>query len=96
VIPGIFVGLCLKYDVDKCVEKKVKNIVEFKLKYFWVAFFGYVGGICLTIFVLLVFEVPQPALLFIVPTCTIPVGLVAIVQHELDSVMKYTTSPVKK
>jgi minor histocompatibility antigen H13 len=73
VIPGIYVAFCLKYDVDKCIGRKVKNVEEFQLRYFRIAYWGYVGGICLTFLVLWVFDVPQPALLFIVPCCTLPV-----------------------
>jgi minor histocompatibility antigen H13 len=26
VIPGIFIALCLKFDIDRCIEKKLKKV----------------------------------------------------------------------
>ena len=26
VIPGIFVALCLKFDIDRCIKKQVKKV----------------------------------------------------------------------
>jgi minor histocompatibility antigen H13 len=48
-----------------------------------IAFGGYVVGIGLTYLVLVVFEKPQPALLFIVPSCTLPVLGCAFLFKEL-------------
>ncbi|KXZ43659.1 hypothetical protein GPECTOR_83g271 [Gonium pectorale] len=57
VIPGIFVALILRYDVQR----------NFKSKYFRTAFGGYVAGLATTIVVMNVFQAAQPALLYIVP-----------------------------
>jgi minor histocompatibility antigen H13 len=75
VIPGIFVSICLKYDVDKSIKNKVKNLKDFRLEYFNVCFLGYVLGIVATFSALLIFNQAQPALLFLVPSCTLPVLL---------------------
>lgn len=73
VIPGVFVSICLKYDVDKAIKNKVKNLKDFTLGYFYPCFIGYVLGIILTFSALIIFNHAQPALLFLVPTCTLPV-----------------------
>jgi minor histocompatibility antigen H13 len=39
VIPGIFVALCLKYDIDRRVQN-AKNMEDFKTPYFNWCFFG--------------------------------------------------------
>ncbi|KAG2440716.1 hypothetical protein HXX76_003573 [Chlamydomonas incerta] len=57
VIPGIFVALILRYDVQR----------NFRSKYFRSAFGGYVAGLIATIVVMNVFKAAQPALLYIVP-----------------------------
>jgi len=73
VIPGIFVSICLKYDVDKAIKKRVKTLKDFRLEYFNLCFIGYVLGIVATFSALLIFNHAQPALLFLVPSCTLPV-----------------------
>lgn len=57
VIPGIFVALILRYDVQH----------GFTSRYFQSAFGGYVLGLTTTIVVMNVFNAAQPALLYIVP-----------------------------
>jgi len=59
VIPGIFVALCLRYDVR---QGKNTSIFEYALG-------GYVLGLGVTVLVMHVFEAAQPALLYIVPAC---------------------------
>lgn len=57
VIPGIFVALILRYDVQH----------GFTSRYFQTAFGGYVLGLGTTIFIMNTFNAAQPALLYIVP-----------------------------
>lgn len=48
VLPGIFVSLCLKIDIDKAIKgegKKPKSVSDFSLTYFHVSFIAYVLGI---------------------------------------------------
>jgi len=59
VIPGIFVALCLRYDIR---EGKNTSVFQYCL-------FGYILGLGTTVFVMHVFEAAQPALLYIVPAC---------------------------
>lgn len=73
VIPGIFVSICLKYDIDRAIKNKLKNLTEIKLPYFNICFVGYILGIVATFSALLIFNHAQPALLYLVPTCTLTV-----------------------
>lgn len=55
VIPGIFVGLCLKYDIDKLL-KSTKDTQSLKTPLFNACFIGYIIGILITYFVMVVFQ----------------------------------------
>lgn len=81
VIPGIFVSLCLKFDIDNCIKKNPpRNLGAFSLPYFNTCFIGYVLGICATFLAMYVFDHAQPALLFLVPSCTLSVLLLAVMR----------------
>lgn len=95
VVPGIFVALCLKFDIDQCVAKKLKKVSEFKLPYFTTSFIGYIAGICATFAAMHIFDHAQPALLFLVPTCTLSVLAVAFFKGEIKKLEAYDTSPAK-
>jgi len=58
VIPGIFVALCLKYDMERFLKTKNRNINDLKLGYFNWCFGGYLAGIVTTFIVMIVFEHP--------------------------------------
>ena len=75
VIPGIFISLCLKFDIDQALPKSVPRSQKkwIPLPYFELAFVGYVYGIIETFLAMYIFNHPQPALLFLVPMCTLPV-----------------------
>jgi minor histocompatibility antigen H13 len=46
VVPGIFISLCIKYDVDKCLKgQKPAKPSDVKTSYFNISFIGYVLGI---------------------------------------------------
>lgn len=84
VIPGLFVALCLKFDVDRNISRKVKTLKQFALTYFTTAFIGYIVGIVATFAAMYIFDHPQPALLFLVPTCTLSVLILSIVKGDLE------------
>lgn len=93
VIPGIFVALCLKYDIDKSTKNKVKKVEDFKIPYFTTSFIGYITGICLTFAAMYIFNHAQPALLFLVPTCTLSVLILSLIKGDLQEMKDYETSP---
>jgi len=57
VIPGLFVAMMLRHDVER----------RFASSYFPTAFWAYCAGVAATIGVMNVFKAAQPALLYIVP-----------------------------
>lgn len=76
VIPGIFISLCLKFDVDKYFQsQKPALLSEITLSYFNLSFIGYALGIVETFLAMYIFDHAQPALLFLVPMCTLTVLL---------------------
>ncbi|GMH35840.1 hypothetical protein BSKO_03708 [Bryopsis sp. KO-2023] len=79
VIPGIFVALLLRFDV----------VNDFKTKYFYSAFGGYIGGLAMTIVVMNVFNAAQPALLYIVPAVLGSVFLHALKNGEFKQVFNF-------
>jgi minor histocompatibility antigen H13 len=74
VIPGLFVALMLRYDVES----------NFKSSYFQSVFWGYVGGLGTTIFVMNYFKAAQPALLYIVPAVLLTVAAHAALRGEFS------------
>lgn len=76
VIPGMFVALMLRCDVEK----------NFKSNYFQSVFWGYVGGLGTTILVMNYFKAAQPALLYIVPAILLTVAGHAALRGELKQV----------
>ena len=79
VIPGIFVALILRYDVQHGL----------KSKYFSSAFGGYVLGLATTIFVMNYFQAAQPALLYIVPSVLGCVSIHALINGEFKKVFEF-------
>ena len=98
VIPGIFVSLCLKFDLDRAFEKgkTIKEYSSIDLGYFNLAFVGYFYGIVETFLAMFIFEHPQPALLFLVPMCTIPVLIKALSRGEISKFINYDTELIVK
>jgi minor histocompatibility antigen H13 len=72
VIPGIFVALCLKYDIDKNI-RSVPDLRNVKTPLFNSCFIGYIAGIIMTYAAMYFTAHAQPALLYLVPCCTIAV-----------------------
>ncbi len=84
VIPGIFVALCLKFDIDSDIKsgKKLKNVGDFQLPYFITCMVGYVVGICATFAAMYIFDHAQPALLYLVPACTLSVLILSFIKGQ--------------
>jgi len=92
VIPGIFVALCLKYDIDRRLSKNLKNFHDVDTPYFNWCFSGYILGLIATFAAMVVFNHPQPALLFLVPGCTGAVLLKALISKDFSHVFSYEES----
>lgn len=74
VIPGIFIALLLRYDLNS----KRKNPI-----YFYCTMLAYFMGLMATILVMHIFKHAQPALLYLVPACMGTPLLMALVRGEL-------------
>jgi len=79
VIPGLFVALLCRYDVEH----------NYKTNYFQTVFWAYAGGVGTTIFVMNYFKAAQPALLYIVPAVLGAVALHAAIRGELSQLWHY-------
>eukprot|EP00331_Platyophrya_macrostoma_P022624 CAMPEP_0176456112 /NCGR_PEP_ID=MMETSP0127-20121128/31079_1 /TAXON_ID=938130 /ORGANISM="Platyophrya macrostoma, Strain WH" /LENGTH=398 /DNA_ID=CAMNT_0017845979 /DNA_START=36 /DNA_END=1232 /DNA_ORIENTATION=+ len=91
VIPGVFVAMCLRYDVDKII----RQVFVEKLKpsrytpYFNWCFVGYSLAIIVTFQVMIIFNHAQPALLYLVPGCTFSVLIQALLKNETKEIFAY-------
>ena len=88
VVPGIFIALMLRLDYSLQKDKK-KPVDKY---YFWSVMVGYVAGLSLTVWVMYAFEAAQPALLYLVPTCSGSVFITALVRNQLSIWFNYTES----
>ena len=81
VIPGIFIALLLRFDLS--LKRNSKT-------YFYSSFLAYFLGLVATIVVMVVFQHPQPALLYLVPACiSVPVS-VAFFKGDLEKMFSYS------
>jgi minor histocompatibility antigen H13 len=73
VLPGLLLSLCIKYDIDACIlsNRKPKKLEEFTLPLFYSTLFAYGLSLLTTFLAMKYFEHPQPALVFIVPLCSL-------------------------
>ncbi|KAM3140946.1 hypothetical protein pb186bvf_006957 [Paramecium bursaria] len=88
VVPGIFVSMCLQFDVDRQI-KKARSLNDIDIGYFTWCFIGYIIGILATLSSMIIFNHPQPALLFLVPGCTLSVLIKAFLNKQLPEFWAY-------
>merc|ERR1712176_825235 len=74
VIPGFFLALLLRFDAHQAklplfgMEKRMSVVhASFPKPYFHSALLGYMLGLGMTMYVMIVFKAAQPALLYLVP-----------------------------
>lgn len=91
VIPGVFVALCLKFDVDKVIRKLFieKVPVDMITPYFNWCYIGYASAILVTFQMMAYFQRAQPALLYLVPGCTLTVMFLAFKRQEMKEILNY-------
>lgn len=97
VIPGIFVALCLQFDLH--MHKRRLNgkshatsgaaRFNFPKPYFIACFTAYFGGLFTTMFVMHYFKAAQPALLYLSPACTILPLIVALARGEVKDMFAF-------
>jgi len=102
IIPGVFIALCLKYDVDKAILNfRRQGIREFNFDlistpYFKWSLGGYALGIVMTYNALIIFKTAQPALLFLVPCVTLSVLLCALKNREVKDLFEYSEDNIRQ
>ena len=90
IVPGAFVSLILKYDIDTYLTKfKTKISSDIKTPFFWTQIIFYFLSILITYIFMFVFNHPQPALLYLVPGATIAFLIPAFLQADYKSLSEY-------
>lgn len=80
VIPGIFIALCLRFDIKQKDENRT---------YFKTVMVSYFLGLVTTVSVMYYFKAAQPALLYLVPACLGSTLLCALHRGELSTLLAY-------
>jgi len=92
VIPGFFLALLLRFDAHRadlpCIPADIH--AAFPKPYFHSALLGYVLGLATTLYVMIVFDAAQPALLYLVPACLGSSLLCATLRGELKELFAYS------
>lgn len=76
VIPGLFISLCLRFDLRELTKKQSKSLCDListpqETPTFCTVMVAYMLGLITTACVMLYFKAAQPALLYLVPFCLI-------------------------
>eukprot|EP00804_Cyclotella_cryptica_P005295 CCRYP_015783-RA/>CCRYP_015783-RA protein AED:0.03 eAED:0.03 QI:115/1/1/1/1/1/2/109/402 len=98
VIPGFFLALLLRFDAHNAnVPYFPTNVhAQFPKPYFHSALLGYVIGLGVTLYVMIVFEAAQPALLYLVPACLGSSLLCAFVKGGMKELFAYSEEEEEK
>ncbi len=91
VVPGLVIAVFLRFDFMKHILHKMKcnankelliplNSAGFSRSYFHMGMVGYLVGIFISQIFGAIFQVPQPALLYLLPCTIFPVILLAILK----------------
>ncbi len=76
VLPGLLLSLCIKYDIDSfIVRNRGFKIEDLTFPLFNLMTLAYGASLVIVYCAMIYFSHPQPALVFIVPICTITLGI---------------------
>ena len=76
VLPGLLLSLCIKYDIDSfIVRNRGFKIEDLTFPLFNIMTLAYGTSLVIVYCAMIYFSHPQPALVFIVPICTITLGI---------------------
>lgn len=94
IIPGAFISLLLKFDVDNyCTAFPKGKISDIKTPFMWYNILFYFIGITTTYIFMVVFEHAQPALLYLVPAATIGFVIPALQRGKITDIFGYQAHP---
>lgn len=94
VLPGLFVALLLRFDATQANADPTKGAAsEFPKPMFFSNIVCYALGLVVTIIVMNIFKVGQPALLYLVPACVGGSFVVALATGNFKNVLAYSEAP---
>lgn len=101
VVPGVFVALALQFDQHMASSRHPsvsfdRFYYQFTKPYFTFCMVGYVVGLVITMIVMHVFQAGQPALLYLSPSCSFSVLLVALVRGEVHALWNWVNPATKE
>jgi len=98
VIPGFFLALLLRFDANnaKVPVYPTDFHAKFPKPYFHSCLIAYILGLGTTLYVMIVFEAAQPALLYLVPACLGSSMLCAVMRGEVALLFAYSEEAEEK
>lgn len=96
-LPGAFVALCLRFDLYRFHEQHANcefhHLQRFGKPYFVAALLGYTAGLMLTFKIVQIYQVGQPALLYLCPGVLASVYATALYRGEFGRLWSYDEMP---
>lgn len=86
ILPGVFITLAYRYDFFLRINRKEGC-------YYRNCMIGYVLGMATTVFIMLAFDAPQPALLYLVPAVLLSHAVTAVLRGEVKDVLAFSEEP---
>lgn len=96
VIPGILTALALKFDVDVALDQKNGGHLNCRTPVFNAVLIGYALGIVATFVGMTFMNHAQPALLYLVPTCSIGLLYGLLSEKRIQQALKYESELTDK
>jgi len=93
VIPGFFLALLLRFDAMNANIPRLNSVdvhYPFPKPYFHSCFIAYMFGLGLTLFIMVMFDSAQPALLYLVPACLGSSMATAYLRKEVKKLFDYS------
>ena len=87
VLPGLLLSLCFKFDIDCCIvgDNPPRSTSEFRFPLYYSTLLAYGVSLLVTIGVMVLSGHAQPALVFIVPLCSLAmIGRIWVGTPELS------------
>lgn len=94
IIPGLLCVMALKFDVDVALEKGNENTDDVRTPLFYSVLGGYGVGIVLAFFGMSIMNQAQPALLYLVPCCSLGLLYGAFLEDKLKRLCNYEAETI--
>lgn len=96
VLPGLLLSLCIKYDIDSfIIQNRGFKIEDLTFPLFYLITLAYGASLVIVYCAMIYFSHPQPALVFIVPICTLTLGIFGLFENH-KKVWVYDSSIITK